>query len=101
MTKSIRKEILGTATEMIVDEREEEYGPPDYNFHVAAKLIDAFVDCRNKITPRDVAIILSLVKLARILTRPNKTVSASTFDSYVDMAGYIAIAAELDYDEIE
>ena len=84
----LRKECLQQAIECVCIERQEDYGSPEDNFKLISSLWSVYLDYDLK--PRDVAIMMALLKIARIQT------GAKTADSYIDLAGYAAIAAELD-----
>lgn len=87
-----RVQLTQEAARLIVGQRQEDYGPPEVNFQRIAdywsirlreKLKDGFI-----LTPREVAEMLLLLKVARATQSP-------TEDSYVDGIGYTAIAGEL------
>lgn len=82
-----RIETLDTAKNIVTGKREEEYGSPEDNFQCIADLWSVYKDV--KFTAHDVAIMMSLLKIARIKT------GTATDDSYVDTAGYIACASEI------
>lgn len=63
-----------------------DYGPPIVNFQRIANLWNTHTET-NMFTPRLVAELMFLLKLAR-------TAQSPTEDSYVDMIGYAAIAGE-------
>jgi hypothetical protein len=88
-----RKETLNAAYEAVND-RPNAYGPPEDNFARIAALWTAH---SNNIggpfgwafDATDVAIMLALVKIARLEESPRHT------DSWVDLAGYAACGAEV------
>ena len=81
------KELLRETIKVITGPREKEYGDK-YNNHVnISKLWSSYLD--YEISPHDVAIFMALVKVARLKHRRTK-------DCYIDIAGYAAIAAEIE-----
>lgn len=81
-----RADVLDEAKACVCGQREEDYGKPEDNFRVIADLWSAY---RNeKFTPVDVAMMMALLKIARIKT------GTATADSFVDLAGYAACGAE-------
>lgn len=94
-----RKTILENAIECVCKSRENEYGTPENNFELIGLfwglyLKDKYPDklsqfARNGISAEDVAIMMALLKIARITKGNFKE------DSYIDCCGYIACAGEL------
>lgn len=93
-----RPEILEAARKCVCGEREQDYGTPENNFETIGLLwgvylraahpeLEAVLDI-NHISAKDVAIMMSLLKIARIAT-------GSSPDSFVDLAGYAACAGEI------
>lgn len=82
-----RTEVLETANKMVTGQREKEYGAVENNFACIAELWSAYKDV--DITPLDVAMMMTLLKLGRIKTGTAKN------DSFVDAAGYIACGGEI------
>jgi hypothetical protein len=89
MAEITRKSILAEAERCVCADREEEYGNAENNFALIARLWREYLDCDNPITAHDVAIMMTLLKIARIATRKFKE------DSYVDACGYLACAGEI------
>lgn len=84
-----RKEILKQATDAVCTDREGQYGSPEDNFRRIADLWTTY--CGGyPFEPKDVAMMMSLLKIARIATGKHKD------DNYIDLAGYAACGAELD-----
>ena len=81
-----RKETLTLAEQAVCGDRQQSYGSPEDNFKLIAQLWDAYLD--TEITPQDVAVMMILLKIARISTGTNKD------DNWVDIAGYAACGAE-------
>lgn len=82
-----RVQLAQTAARLITGERQNDYGPPVVNFQRIANLWNAHMET-NIFTPRKVAELMLLLKMARTITSP-------TEDSYIDAIGYAAIAGEL------
>lgn len=83
-----RKQVLRRAEECVCGQREDDYGKPEDNFETIARLWSAYLKDKHYILPQDVAIMMCLLKIARIK-------AGGTEDSYVDLAGYAACAGEL------
>ncbi len=82
-----RAEILDKAKMCVCGHREKEYGSPENNFKTIAGLWSVYKG--SSFTAEDVAIMMALLKIARIKT------GTGTEDSFVDLAGYAACGAEL------
>lgn len=82
-----RKTILDAAATCVCKERNDQYGEPEDCFQDIANLWAAYkgVD----FDPFDVAMMMSLLKVARAKANPQHT------DNYVDLCGYGSIAGEL------
>ena len=91
-----RAEILSEAKRCVCGEREQDYGTPENNFTTIGMLWTVYlmashpelVEVINIIDAKDVAVMMSLLKIARIAT-------GSSPDSFVDLAGYAACAGEI------
>jgi hypothetical protein len=93
-----RPEILEAARVCVCGERERDYGSPEDNFETIGLLWGVYLRAAhpelarvmaiNHITPKDVATMMALLKVARIAT-------GSSPDSFVDLAGYAACAGEI------
>lgn len=82
-----RAEILHEAEKCICGQREQDYGSPEDNF---ATIADFWSDYKHiTFTPVDVAMMMCLLKIARIRN------GGGTGDSFVDLAGYAACAGEI------
>ena len=96
---SMRARILNKAERCICGGRDTDYGTPENSFNAIAKLWNAYLSARgfhNTVTPHDVAMLMGLLKVARIAGSVGPCVN---LDSYVDLAGYAACAAELGLEE--
>lgn len=82
-----RAETLDRAKACACGQRENEYGSPEDNFKVIANFWSVYMGI--EFTANDVAMMMALLKIARIRT------GTATDDSYVDLAGYAACGAEI------
>lgn len=82
-----RAEILHEAEFCICGQREQDYGSPENNFEIIANLWSDYLDA--EITALDVAMMMCLLKIARIKN------GGGTGDSFVDLAGYAACGGEI------
>jgi hypothetical protein len=82
-----KTEILRTANEYITKDRQSTHGQAEDNFANISRLWSAYLD--YPITKQDVAILMTLLKIARYKHNP------SYIDNAIDMAGYAALAGEL------
>lgn len=86
-----RKGILAAAEHCVCGEREQDYGTPEQNFASIADLWTTYLAyLSHEVTPRDVAAMMILLKVARIASGHGK------MDNWVDIAGYAACGGELD-----
>ena len=85
--KVSRADILDRAKAIVTGEREKQYGKPEDNFAIIAELWSAYTG--REFSPVDVAMMMALLKVARIKT------GVGTVDSFVDLAGYGACAGEI------
>lgn len=86
-TLNTRSYILREAERCVCGHREQDYGSPEDNFKIIAHLWSAYLD--HSVTPLDVAMMMSLLKVARIRT------GNGTMDSFIDLAGYAACGGEI------
>lgn len=82
-----RSEILDTAKEYVTKDRAATHGDAESNFGLIAAYWSAHLD--TNVTAHDVAVMMSLFKLARMKSNP------AHIDSAQDLCGYGAIAGEL------
>ena len=90
-----RAEILDAAKAIVTGERERQYGKPEDNFRMIGNLWEIYLKARCldscgglDILPEDVAMMMSLLKIARIASGNYKA------DSFIDLAGYAACSGE-------
>ena len=81
----------------VCGEREEDYGSPEDSFGCIAELWETYLraacvspDAIVTVTAADVAMLMALLKIARVGT----SCVGGTADSFVDLAGYAACGAE-------
>lgn len=91
---SVREKCLLKAKEIVCTDRNEQYGEPEDNFSVIAEFWSTYINNRYGIyiadlDSDDVANMMVLFKMGRITTAGDYK-----DDSYIDMAGYAACAAE-------
>lgn len=82
-----RSECLDKAKEIVNGARQENYGSPEKNFANIALYWSVYLS--RDIKPTDVALMMVLMKLARLENKPDHE------DSWIDIAGYAANGAEL------
>ena len=85
--RATRESILNAAKRCVCGDREQDYGSPEDNFAVIAALWTAYTG--TDITPKDVAMMMALLKIARAK-------AGSKPDTYIDLAGYAACGGELE-----
>lgn len=89
---SMRSSVLNEANKIVNGERAGTYGGPEDAFKTVADLWNAYFNQSSKGIPsikaHDVAILLALLKVARLKATPTHR------DSWVDLAGYAACGAE-------
>ena len=82
-----RAGILRRAEHMVCGHREQDYGSPEDSFGLIARLWTAYLG--YDITSVDVAMMMALLKIARIGG------GRGTADSFIDLAGYAACGGEI------
>ena len=87
-----RESVLDAAKRCVCGDRDKQYGPPENSFRSIARLWNAYLEDRVTIylDAKDVAIMMCLFKIARMMTGTKKE------DSWVDACGYLACGAEID-----
>ena len=87
-----REELLQKATEITKGAREQHYGKPENNFNNIARLWKAYFENIGydiDVTPSDVAILMILMKTARLCSDSHHD------DSWLDIAGYASCGSEI------
>ena len=82
-----RSELLDKAKEIVNGARQENYGSPEQNFARIAAFWTLYL--QRHITPADVAIMMILMKTARLQNNVKHE------DSWIDIAGYAANGVEV------
>lgn len=93
--KWTREKILDEAKQCVCGNREQDYGTPEDSFRVIAQLWEIYIRERMVgltdvcVNPDDVAVMMALLKIARLANNPEN------MDSWVDLAGYAACGGEI------
>ena len=92
-----RAEILEKAKEIVTKDREDIYGKPEDNFQLIGNLWEAYKVARDGyIVPfrkQDVAVMMILMKVARIATGKPKA------DNWIDICGYSSCGGEIETEQ--
>lgn len=89
-------EVLHEADDLIAGDRQHEYGPPQVNFARIADVWNWWMEATGRdsvLDPSDVAMMMALLKMARVANNPDSR------DSYVDLAAYSALGYMLSVEE--
>lgn len=89
--KTTRTDILETAIKMVNGSRDHDHGEPENNFEIIANLWSLYIG--TELSSEDVAIMMILLKVARIASGKYNP------DNYVDIAGYASCAGEIAEEE--
>ena len=81
-----RQEILNEAAELVTRQRESDYGTPAQSYTRIAHFWSVYTGV--DLTAADVALMMTLLKVARAQHNP------ASLDSWVDIAGYAATGGE-------
>ena len=84
-----REGVLRAAERAVMADRNADYAPPEENFRRIADLWNLYLEGRSEITPYDTAIMMVLVKVARVQASPH------LLDHLVDIAGYAMCAGDV------
>lgn len=82
-----RSEILDTAKEYVTKDRAATHGDAENNFGLIAAYWSAHLN--KNITAHDVAVMMTLMKLARAKANPKHA------DNWIDGCGYLACGGEI------
>lgn len=85
---STRAEVLATAESLINGDRADTYGPPEESFGRIGRIWGAILNLPD-IDPSTVALMMAGMKISRASGQLDHE------DSYVDLAGYAALGAEM------
>lgn len=87
--KAPKENVLSEANRIIYGDREKTYGSPSKNLETIAQMWNAYTGALNKDThqlnAQDVAVMMVLLKIARLANQPDHR------DSLVDGVGYFAL----------
>jgi hypothetical protein len=86
-TPTTRAEILDAAKKIVTGDREKQYGKPEDNFAVIAEFWTTYIG--HPISSEDIAIMMALLKIARIRSGNYKA------DSFIDGVGYLSLGGEI------
>lgn len=84
---TIRGQVLAAAGKAVLSDRNRDYGGPEKSLGTIAALWSVILG--RPVTPAEVALCMSALKVARLMANPTHT------DSWVDLAGYAACGAEV------
>ena len=91
-----RQRVLKEAEKCVCGKREKDYGTPEDSFRPIAQLWEIYIRERTVggltdvcVNPEDVAIMMAMLKIARLANNPEH------MDSWVDLAGYAACGGEI------
>lgn len=91
--QTTREGILEAAKQCVCTDREGQYGSPEDNFGLIAKMWSEYLRATTgkeiEVSAHDVAAMMCLLKIARIATGAPKA------DSWIDLAGYAACGGEI------
>ena len=87
-----RSEILDTAKTYVNVDRAAAHGDAEKNFGLIGRYWSAHLD--TFVGPEDVAVMMTLMKLARIKANP------AHVDSWVDGCGYLACGGEIATEQV-
>jgi hypothetical protein len=87
-----RSQILDTAKEYVTKDRAATHGDAESNFGLISCYWSAHLN-RN-ISPHDVAVMMTLLKLARAKSNPKHA------DNWIDGCGYLALGGEAAMEEV-
>ena len=82
-----REEILEAAEKNVCGHREQDYGSPEDNFGIIARLWSVWLGV--DVSAVDVAIMMGMMKMARVKGNP------AYADNWIDLAGYAACGGEI------
>ena len=86
---------MEAARKCVCGDREQQYGSPENSFLTIGTLWNVYLKAAHPgydfpaICPKDVAVMMALLKVARIAT------GRGSEDSFIDLAGYAACAGEI------
>jgi len=87
-----RADILDTAKEYVTKDRAATHGDAESNFGLISCYWSAHLN--KNISPHDVAVMMTLLKLARARSNPKH------IDNWIDGCGYLALGGEAAAEEV-
>ena len=84
-----RSSVLDTAKQYVTKDREATHGEMEDNFQSIGMLWEQYFDYGWSFSPADVAVMMALLKVARLKSNKDNP------DNYIDACGYMACAGEL------
>jgi ABC-type sulfate transport system substrate-binding protein len=87
-----RADILDTAKDYVTKDRAATHGDAERNFGLIAAYWSAHLN--KNISPHDVAVMMTLLKLARAKSNPKHA------DNWIDGCGYLALGGEAAMEEV-
>ena len=81
-----REELIKQVSKCILNDRQNTYGTPENNFQTIANYWNEYLKLDSTLTKQDVAVMMLLLKVARMKSSPDH------LDNFVDAAGYSIIA---------
>ena len=82
-----RSQLLDAAKQIVTEDRNAQHGEPEDTFGLIAAYWSAHLD--HNVSPGDVAVMMTLLKLARLKANP------ANIDNWLDGCGYLACGAEI------
>ena len=92
--KTTREYILREAARIVCGDRNEQYGEPEDSFRAIAEFWETYVRERCVTPGASVCIQAADVAMMMVLLKVARTFCATKADTYIDIAGYAACAAE-------
>jgi len=87
-----RAEILDTAKRYVTQDRQNTHGKPEESFNAIAAYWRVYL--KREITSKDVAVMMALLKIARLDKNPQN------IDNWIDACGYLACGGEITRSEV-
>lgn len=91
------KSVLDDAKDIIFGDREKTYGRPEFNLQTIAEFWRIYLERKHNVLvallPEDVAFMMVLLKMARLMNSPTHR------DSQVDLCGYVALIDRIQREE--
>ena len=94
--KITREYILREAARIVCGDRNKQYGEPEDSFRAIAEFWETYVREICVSTGADVCINAADVAMMMVLLKVARTFCATKADTYIDIAGYAACAAEIE-----